>query len=379
MYPACVDGLYTFHIYGIPRPTAPSTSVSSDGSVELAQWSISSLDHVDLDLSELNLRQCQRKICDGHYTVAVRQICLLISKLSRDIFWGRNGSKKKHIFKAWQSICAPWEEGGFQVKDVCTWNKAALLKWLWHLDRETGAIWISWVTKYFLTECSIWDLAVRDCFSESLRGVLLLRDACIKQLGTVQAVQAMLSTCIIKGQFSVKKAYDSLRCSYPVLAVYKAIHRSTILPRHKIILMLAIQKKLATQDLLTTRGIVLVNRCYLCKAAAECADHLFFACPYAAGFLTLLQHWIQLPSSLTSLYSLLTMSSKGQGSRKPLISCGIGSLVYAIWAERNARAFRDQERPIQAVFSELKFTVNTLLACRGPENVLLDIDTIFTS
>ncbi|XP_074265293.1 uncharacterized protein LOC141587720 [Silene latifolia] len=308
-----------------------------------------------------------------------QQICLLISKLSRDIFWGRSGSKMKHIFKAWQSICAPWEEGGFQVKDVCTWNKAAMLKWLWHLDRGTGAIWISWVTKYFLTDCSIWDLAVRVCFSESLRGVLLLRDACIKQLGTVQAVQAMLSNCIIRGQFSVKKAYDSLRCSYPVLAVYKAIHRTTILPRHKIILMLAIQKKLATQDLLITRGIVLVNRCYLCKSAVECADHLFFACPYAAGLLTLLQQWIQLPSSLISLYSLLTMYSRGQGSRKLLISCGIGSLVYAIWAERNARAFRDQERSIQAVFSELKFTVNALLACRGPENVLHDIDTIFTS
>ncbi|XP_074265287.1 uncharacterized protein LOC141587714 [Silene latifolia] len=143
--------------------------------------------------------------------------------------------------------------------------------------------------------------------------------------------------------------------------------------------MLAVQKKLATQDLLITRGIVLVNRCYLCKAAAECADHLFFACPYAAGLLTLLQQWLQLPSSLTSLYSLLTMSSRGQGNRKPLFSCGIGSLVYAIWAERNARAFRDQERPIQAVFSELKFTVNALLACSGPENVLHDIDTIFTS
>ncbi|XP_074293674.1 uncharacterized protein LOC141620796 [Silene latifolia] len=189
----------------------------------------------------------------------------------------------------------------------------------------------------------------------------------------------MLSNCIIRNKFSVKKAYDSLRCSHPVLAVYKAIHRTTILPRHKIILMLAIQRKLATQDLLITRGITIVNRCYLCKAAAECADHLFFSCPYAAGLLTLLQQWIQIPSSITSLYSLLTLHSRGQGSKQPLISCGIGSLVYAVWAERNARAFRDQERSVQAVFSELKFTVTALLVCRGPENVLLDIDTIFIS
>ncbi|XP_074315612.1 uncharacterized protein LOC141651817 [Silene latifolia] len=159
--------------------------------------------------------------------IATKQICLLISKISRDIFSGRSDKKKKHIFKAW------------------------------------------------------------DCFSKVSRGVLLLRDARIKQLGTLFERFSYALQPHYRDRFFVKKAYDSPRCSYTVLAVYKAIHRTTILPRHKIILMLAIQQKLATQDLLITRGIVLVNRCYLCKAAAESADHLFFACPYAAGLLTL--------------------------------------------------------------------------------------------
>ncbi|GKC00914.1 hypothetical protein Tco_0987050 [Tanacetum coccineum] len=33
---------------------------------------LSSVDEEDLDLGEHNIKQCKRKICDGHYTAAVR-------------------------------------------------------------------------------------------------------------------------------------------------------------------------------------------------------------------------------------------------------------------------------------------------------------------
>ncbi|XP_074298633.1 uncharacterized protein LOC141629551 [Silene latifolia] len=176
-----------------------------------------------------------------------------------------------------QSICVPWEEGGFQIKEVAAWNKAAMLKWLWQLDKIHRAIWTHWVSKYYLEHCSIWDIAIKECFSESLRGIILTRNECIEQLGSAQAAKDLLHDCTIKTHFSVRKAYDSIRCRYPVTTVYKAIQRSTILPRHKVTLMLAVQGKLPTQDLLINCGFYIVNRCYMCKSDAEYATHLFFS------------------------------------------------------------------------------------------------------
>nr|GFC00746.1 putative reverse transcriptase domain-containing protein [Tanacetum cinerariifolium] len=34
--------------------------------------SLSNVDEEDIDLGERNIKQCKSKICDGHYTAAVR-------------------------------------------------------------------------------------------------------------------------------------------------------------------------------------------------------------------------------------------------------------------------------------------------------------------
>ncbi|XP_074318726.1 uncharacterized protein LOC141655551 [Silene latifolia] len=163
-----------------------------------------------------------------------RAICDAIAKLSRDIFWGRLENTRKLVFKAWHSICAPWDEGGFQVKAADVWNKAAMLKWLWNLEHQQGAIWMSWIQNYFLDHITIWDLTLQSRFPESLKGILKVRNACIEQLGSISAVKSLLARCSIKGRFSVQAAYEELRYKYPVSPVFKAIHQSTVLSSHRI-------------------------------------------------------------------------------------------------------------------------------------------------
>ncbi|GJZ91333.1 hypothetical protein Tco_0663260 [Tanacetum coccineum] len=94
-----VDGIIRFVLYGFTKPSAPSSSDPLDhvdvlgqdvyggftltlldcGSLQLLRetlaepaLSLFDIPEEDLESSEQNIKQCKRKICDGHYTTAVR-------------------------------------------------------------------------------------------------------------------------------------------------------------------------------------------------------------------------------------------------------------------------------------------------------------------
>ncbi|GKD90276.1 hypothetical protein Tco_1365783, partial [Tanacetum coccineum] len=60
------------------------------------------VDEEDLDLSERNLNQCKRKICDGHYTMALRVLSSFSVSPYNDATLQE--LKAKHPFKAASSL-----------------------------------------------------------------------------------------------------------------------------------------------------------------------------------------------------------------------------------------------------------------------------------
>ncbi|XP_074307994.1 uncharacterized protein LOC141642901 [Silene latifolia] len=142
--------------------------------------------------------------------------------------------------------------------------------------------------------------------------------------------------------------------------------------RHKITLKMAAQNKLAIIDLLANRGIQLVNRCFLCKSAAESAQHLFFQCSYADGLLCQLKCWMKLNLHSTNICSILcwiNARKRRKHWRNRWIGCALGSLVYFIWQERNLRAFEGKERDPQAIFRVIQFTTSSRIFSILPEHV----------
>ncbi|XP_074277955.1 uncharacterized protein LOC141601560 [Silene latifolia] len=123
-----------------------------------------------------------------------------------------------------------------------------------------GSIRVTWIINYFLSSHTIWDLSIQQYFDESLRGVIEARDLLLSQVEDVPSIVACLLSCVVKGSFLV-------------------------------ILILAIQRKLAILDMLVGRGISLANRCILCKCKEECARHLFFKCPLAAALSSAILSW----------------------------------------------------------------------------------------
>ncbi|XP_074277492.1 uncharacterized protein LOC141601123 [Silene latifolia] len=128
-----------------------------------------------------------------------KNVANYIATLCRQNLWGYTEGQRKMTLKSWTSICTPWSEGGFHLKDLPTWNLSHMLKWLWAIDHGRGS------------------------------------------------------------SFSVGKAYELLHPKLPALIVYKAIQDNCLLPRHKIILMLAVQHKLLTADMLSKRGFSLAT------------------------------------------------------------------------------------------------------------------------
>ncbi|XP_074267145.1 uncharacterized protein LOC141590452 [Silene latifolia] len=305
-----------------------------------------------------------------------KQVSCKIIKISRDLFWGKEDGARKHVFKSWQSMCVPWEEGGFNIKNVSNWNKAIMLKWLWCLDQNQGAIWISWVRNYLTDQSSIWHLHTKEYHPESIRGILHVREECIDKFGDILAVQRIQAQCVDKGKFSLAKAYHVLRDTFPAQAVYKAIHNGTMVPRHRVTTMMAAQHKLATVDQLVVRGMYLVNRCSLCKHEAESSEHLFFKCSYSAALLSAVKRWIGLNSSAKDLTSLLLWTncrSKRKHWKNKWISCSLGCLVSALWTERNLRIFEGNERTAPLLLKDIVYTVTTLLLHTVNENVYMAV------
>jgi hypothetical protein len=89
-----------------------------------------------------------------------------------------------------------------------------------------------------------------------------------------------------KKGFSVQSYYHCLSPP-PMKFPWRGIWKPRVHPRVAFFTWTAVLGKLPTADNLRKRGMVMVNRCCLCKTAAESVDHLLIHCPLAREMWTL--------------------------------------------------------------------------------------------
>ncbi|XP_074299862.1 uncharacterized protein LOC141631036 [Silene latifolia] len=99
-----------------------------------------------------------------------------INKLCKDFFWGIPFEGSRMVFKNWRDICLPWDAGGFNIKDLSTWNDAlqcdGFICWLILVEGS----WASRHKAYILQRSTVWTIQTHDSFSSSLKGILTVRD-----------------------------------------------------------------------------------------------------------------------------------------------------------------------------------------------------------
>ncbi|XP_074291410.1 uncharacterized protein LOC141618203 [Silene latifolia] len=227
----------------------------------------------------------------------------LVNKLCKNYFRGTPTGQRKMTFQSWGSICAPWQKGGFNIKELLSWNKALISKWLWLLTQGRGGIWVAWTMSYVTVDSSIWTVQSKPHFAESWRAILKVRDHLLVIAGNQQGAQAALNSCVLKGEFVVSKAYNLFRKKRIKLGWTKALICLELLPKHKVCVIQATQQVLSTLDKISARGYPMVNWCCLCETTWESHRHLFFRCSYSKNLCRLMMSWLVIPGCRVDFFS----------------------------------------------------------------------------
>ncbi|XP_074306123.1 uncharacterized protein LOC141641355 [Silene latifolia] len=136
---------------------------------------------------------------------------------------------------------------------------------------------------------------IRPYHSESWRSILIVRNDLIDRAGNLETTRRILSNYTKGGKLKLSLIYDQFREKAQKINWYRGVWQRAVLPKHSFIMVLAMQRRLATIDKLNQKGICLVNWCILCKAANEAHTHLFFKCSFTAAVWKGVLQWLGMP------------------------------------------------------------------------------------
>jgi hypothetical protein len=162
-----------------------------------------------------------------------------------------------------------------------------------------------------------------------------------------------------KGLFEVKTFYQALSPSGSSSFPWKSIWRSKAPPRVAFFTWTAAWGKILTMDNLRRRGMVVVNRCWLCESDEESVDHLLLHCGAAralwnAFFDRFGLCWV-MPCSVNEL--LASWWSSGRSRSAVIWKMVPHCIMWCIWSERNNRCFEDSSRSIEELLHFFLFTL----------------------
>lgn len=147
-----------------------------------------------------------------------------ISKLCRRFFWNYGLHDRKLIFLSWDRICKPKSEGGFNVKEMLSWNKALACKLIFKLINKKG-VWAIWAQDQYLLSTTIWDVVKCQSDTWSWKNI---------KIGSVQDAALLFQSWTLSGRFVVSKAYDFFHSKRPTVSWHKTIWDSAVIPKHSV-------------------------------------------------------------------------------------------------------------------------------------------------
>ncbi|XP_074265640.1 uncharacterized protein LOC141588080 [Silene latifolia] len=303
-----------------------------------------------------------------------------IDKMCRRFLWGYQGAHKL-VFFAWQKVCRSRAQGGFDIREILSWNKTLLLRMFWRISTASPSIWVQWCQHYHLQGFDCWSVKPSQSTSTVWKALFAARDEFVGLTGSLAAAHASLQEWSRTGKLHLYQVYAIFHGRHSNLQWAKPTLDGVVMPRHAMLVRMAVQKGLATTDNLNRRGLHLVNRCYLCMAAAEDHPHLFFSCSFSRAVYQTILLWLGVTRRPLCLHQELLKLSRyrGKGWRKKRARCSLAATVYFLWQERNWRIFRGVSRTIEQVVYQIKYYVSIRLYANINSSILEEVIEHMTS
>lgn len=152
------------------------------------------------------------------------------------------------------------------------------------------------------------------------------------------------------GTFTVKSAYGAIKNEPHISNNLHRIWKTKAPPRFKVFGWIMIRNKILTIDNLQRKGMILVNRCIMCKKANETVKHLFYRCEISLQIYTemLTEYQIKTPVLQQGEHPIINIKFTRRERSLFLIAS------FVIWRERCARIFRDAENGVTELLDQIR-------------------------
>ncbi|KAL0292355.1 UNVERIFIED_CONTAM: hypothetical protein Sradi_6992700 [Sesamum radiatum] len=169
-----------------------------------------------------------------------------------------------------------------------------------------------------------------------------------------------------RGSFSSAAAYDLFRPPGPTVGWTSLLVGPFHIPRHRFILWLALQGRLATTDRPWLQH--LGSGCVLCQdGIPESHEHLFFMCPFASECIRAIRREIFFHWPYYTWSSVIRWASarwRGKHVVNAAYRALFASLVYHLWQERNFRIFQHISRSTEEIVRIVVSETRDLIICK---------------
>ncbi|XP_062107185.1 uncharacterized protein LOC133818358 [Humulus lupulus] len=214
-------------------------------------------------------------------------------------------------------------------------------KHVWDITKKKDNLWVKWVNYVYIKHDDWWNHIAPNDASWYWKRIVQTKEI-IKNMFTQTDFQSF--------NFSIQGLSNKMLSIQLDRWKYSVIWDRSNVPKHRVIVWMALLGKLHTRDRLYRFGITPQADCLICGAAEENHSNLFFSCCFSRKILLEVVSWCGIIYTGTDLEKLLKwlLKKKFSKGRRAILFSIVSATVYYVWRGRN-RVLWDHELPMVSV------------------------------
>jgi hypothetical protein len=154
------------------------------------------------------------------------------------------------------------------------------------------------------------------------------------------------------GDLSLKEAYLFFSPANQKLGWAKLIWHNSIPPSNSFMMWRLLHNKIATDEVLASRGRLFPSMCSLCSKNSETTLHLFLQCPFALSIWNWFSSVVRLKINLASILDVFSLCNRSWNPQcQIVIVATVISIFKNIWICRNKLRFQNAKPSLNSTIA----------------------------